>query len=157
VRSEALTVPARARHRLEVVTTRSTEFIDLTDRLAALVAEAGLAQGIVHVQTRHTTTGLLVNEAEPRLLEDLCGRLAGWAPLDLSYAHDDLARRAINLMGPRERRNGHAHCRAALLRTTETLMVEDGCLTLGRWQRVLFAEFDGPQRRQVEIWLMPAV
>jgi secondary thiamine-phosphate synthase enzyme len=140
-----------------VVTTRSTEFVDLTDRLATLVHHARLAEGIVHVQTRHTTTGLLVNEAEPRLLEDLAGRLAGWAPLDLSYGHDDLSRRVVNLVGPRERRNGHAHCRAALLRTTETIMVEDGCLSLGRWQRVLFAEFDGPQRRQVVAWLMPAV
>jgi secondary thiamine-phosphate synthase enzyme len=154
VRSEALTLSPRSCHRLEVVTTRSTEFIDLTDRIAAIVRHLGLEQGIVHVQTRHTTTGLLVNEAEPRLLEDLAQRLACWAPLDLAYAHDDLSRRAVNITGPRERRNGHAHCRAALLRSTETVIVEDGCLALGRWQRVLFAEFDGPQRREVQIWLL---
>ena len=107
--------------RLTVVTTRSTEFIDLTDRLSAVVAEAGLVHGLLVVQTRHTTTGLLVNEAEPRLLEDLAGRLACWAPLDLPYAHDDLSRRRLNVLDDRERRNGHAHCRAALFRSSETL------------------------------------
>jgi secondary thiamine-phosphate synthase enzyme len=155
VRSEARVLSPHPRHRLEVVSTRSTEFIDLTDRLAALVRQLGLDEGVVHIQTRHTTTGLLVNEAEPRLLEDLAGRLACWAPLDMPYAHDDLSRRAINIAGPRERRNGHAHCRAALLRSTETLFVEDGCLSLGRWQRVLFVELDGPQRRELRIWCAP--
>jgi secondary thiamine-phosphate synthase enzyme len=141
---------------VEVVTARSCEFVDLTDRLQALVVEGGIERGLLVVQTRHTTTGLLVNEAEPRLLEDLAARLACWAPLDLAYAHDDLSRRTVNITGPRERRNGHAHCRAALLRASETLIVEDGRLALGRWQRVLFAEFDGPQRRELVVMLTPA-
>lgn len=145
---------AGACHRLDVVTARSTEFIDLTDRLAALVRQAGLDRGLMVVQTRHTTTGLLVNEAEPRMLEDLAGRLACWAPLDLPYAHDDLSRRTVNVMGDRERRNGHAHCRAALFRSSETLVVEGGRLCLGRWQRVLFVECDGPQRRELVVLLM---
>ena len=61
-------------HRLDVVTARSTEFVDLTDRLAALVRQAGLDRGVMVVQTRHTTTGLLVNEAEPRHARGSRGR-----------------------------------------------------------------------------------
>lgn len=144
----------RCRH-LSVVTTRSTEFIDITDRLDALVQASAIDNGVIVVQTRHTTTGLIVNEAEPRLLEDLAARLACWAPLDLPYAHDDLSRRTVNVMGARERRNGHAHCRAALLRSSETLVVEGGRLCLGRWQRVLFVESDGPQQRDLVVLLMP--
>lgn len=143
----------RCRH-LTVVTTRSTEFVDLTDRLEALVQAANVEHGVLVVQTRHTTTGLLVNEAEPRLLEDLGARLACWAPLDLPYAHDDLSRRTVNIIGDRERRNGHAHCRAALFRSSELLIIEGGRLCLGRWQRVLFVECDGPQRRDLAVlWL----
>jgi thiamine phosphate synthase YjbQ (UPF0047 family) len=55
---------------------------------------------------------------------------------------DDFSRRTVNLM-PGERRNGHAHCRAALLRTSESVPVAGGVLTLGRWQRVFLVEFDG--------------
>jgi secondary thiamine-phosphate synthase enzyme len=151
MRIELLATMAPACQRLTVVTTRSTEFIDVTDRLSAVVAEAGLVHGLLVVQTRHTTTGLLVNEAEPRLLEDLAGRLACWAPLDLPYAHDDLSRRTVNVLDGRERRNGHAHCRAALFRSSETLIVEAGRLGLGRWQRLLFVECDGPQRRELVV------
>jgi secondary thiamine-phosphate synthase enzyme len=50
---------------------------------------------------------------------------------------------------PGERRNGHAHCRAALLRTSESLLVTDGALSLGRWQRIFLVEFDGGQRREI--------
>ena len=139
---------------LTVVTTRSTEFVDLTDRLEALVQASNIENGVIVVQTRHTTTGLLVNEAEPRLLEDLGARLSCWAPLDLPYAHDDLSRRTVNVIADRERRNGHAHCRAALLRSSEMLIVEGGRLCLGRWQRLLFVECDGPQRRDVVVLVM---
>lgn len=140
---------------LAVVTTRQSEFVDLTDRLHAIARDAGIGDGVIHVQTRHTTTGLLINEAEPLLLDDLAARLARWAPCDVPYGHDDLSRRTVNL-GPNERRNGFAHCRAALLRSSETVLLHGGRLLLGRWQRVLFAEFDGPQRREVVALVVPA-
>jgi secondary thiamine-phosphate synthase enzyme len=155
MRADAHVAVAGASH-LEVVSTRSTEFIDITDRLVALVRERNLENGVLVVQTRHTTTGLLVNEAEPLLLEDLAARLACWAPLDLPYAHDDLSRRTVNVLGNRERRNGHAHCRAAVFRSSELLIVEAGRLSLGRWQRVLFVECDGPQRRELVVAVMRA-
>jgi secondary thiamine-phosphate synthase enzyme len=151
MRADTRLETSRVCRHLEVVTTRSMEFVDLTDRLTALVGSAGLENGVLVVQTRHTTTGLLVNEAEPRLLEDLAARLACWAPLDLAYAHDDLSRRTVNVLENRERRNGHAHCRAALFRSSETLVVEGGRLCLGRWQRVLLVECDGPQRRELVV------
>ena len=71
------------------------------------------------------------------------------APAGVGYAHDDFARRAD--LAPGERVNGAAHCRAALLRASETLPVSGGTLMLGRWQRVLFVECDGGQRRQVSV------
>lgn len=139
---------------LQVSTVRATEIVDLTDRLAQLIADAGVRDGLAIVQTRHTTTGLMVNEAEPLLWEDLDARFAGWAPDQDGYAHDDLQRRVVNV-GPHERRNGFAHCRAALLRTSETLLVTGGRLWLGRWQRLLFVDFDGPQRREIAVALVP--
>jgi secondary thiamine-phosphate synthase enzyme len=68
------------------------------------------------------------------------------------YEHDDFGRRTVNLT-PDERSNGHAHCRAALLRTSESVPIVDGALTLGRWQRVFLVEFDGPRRREVAVAL----
>lgn len=135
---------------LRVETCAATEFVDLTERLASLAC--GLGSGVLHVFTRHTTTGLLINEAEPLLLEDLADRLDRWAPGCDAYRHDDFSRRVVNV-GPGERINGHAHCRAALFRSSESVPVVGGALCLGRWQRVLLAEFDGPQMREVMVML----
>jgi thiamine phosphate synthase YjbQ (UPF0047 family) len=35
------------------------------------VAAAGLVEGCVHVLSRHTTTAVTINEAEPRLMDDI--------------------------------------------------------------------------------------
>lgn len=132
---------------------RPVQFIDLTDDLRAAVRCARLAWGIVNVQTRHTTTGILVNEHEPLLLADLAGAFERYAPAAAAYRHDDPVERTVNLQ-PGERRNGHAHCQAALLRTSECLNVVAGELALGRWQRVLFVELDGGQAREVSIMIV---
>lgn len=138
---------------LFITTTRPLEFVDVTAAIEHVIQASGFEDGIVALQTRHTTTGLLVNEHEPLLLADLRQMFERAAPEDASYAHDDLLQRTVNLT-PHERRNGHAHCRAALLRTSETMAVEAGALLLGRWQRIFFVEFDGPQARQLTVTLV---
>ena len=138
---------------LTVDTQRPVEFVDITPLLAQAVCEAGLAFGLVMVQTRHTTTGLLVNENEPLLMTDLETFFARVAATPGGYAHDDFRRRTVNLT-PYERKNGHAHCCAALLRTSECVSVVGGMLDLGRWQRVFLVEFDGGQHRELSVTLM---
>lgn len=136
-----------------VDTTRAVEFVDLTGRVAELVAESGLDCGLVSLQTRHTTTGLLVNELEPLLLEDLRETLERHARSTAEYRHDDMTRRTVNVVHD-ERRNGHAHCQALVLRASESLHVVGGRLQLGRWQRVLLAELDGGQKREVSVMIV---
>jgi secondary thiamine-phosphate synthase enzyme len=138
---------------LSVETTRPTDFVDLTGAITATIQGFAFRDGIVTIQTRHTTTGILVNELEPLLLEDLAAMFEHVAPAVHAYAHDDFARRSVNLM-PNERPNGHAHCRAALLRASESVVVSQGALALGRWQRILFVELDGAQRREISVMLM---
>ena len=138
---------------IELGSTAAVEFIDITDRLQAVVARSGISCGVLHLQTRHTTTGIVVNEHEPLLLEDMRELLDRVAPAGQRYRHDDLSRRTVNLV-PNERRNGHAHGQALVLRASESLHVVNGALWLGRWQRVFFVELDGPQRREVGTLLM---
>ena len=138
-----------------VETHQPLEFLDITASMAHAVNEAGLVEGVVVAQTRHTTTGLLINEHEPFLLADLEALFERVAPATAAYAHDDFTRRTVNVM-PGERRNGHAHCRAALLRTSECVPVTGGRLNLGRWQRVFLVDFDGGQRREVSLTLLGA-
>ncbi|MCC7178821.1 MAG: YjbQ family protein [Acidobacteria bacterium] len=138
---------------LRVSSRLPTEFVDLTDRLERLIAEAGLGTGLLNVQTRHTTTAIVVNEHEPLLLSDFQALLEAAAPHDGRYRHDDLGARTVNLTAG-ERPNGHAHCRALFLPSSACLNVTDGRLRLGRWQRVFFVELDGPQEREISVMVL---
>jgi secondary thiamine-phosphate synthase enzyme len=138
--------------RIHVTTTHPTEFIDLTDRLERLVADAGLRFGILNVQTLHTTTAIVVNEHEPLLLADFQSVLEAVAPSDGRYQHDDTSARTVNVTDG-ERPNGHAHCRALLLPPSACLNVTGGHLLLGRWQRVFLVELDGPRERDISVIL----
>jgi len=138
---------------LRIATKRATDFIDLTDRVEALVAEANIRFGLVNVQVLHKTAAVIVNEHEPLLLTDFGNLLQNVAPCDAAYRHDDVTVREVNLT-VNERINGHAHCRALLLGSSVCLNVIDGRLQLGRWQRVFLAELDGPREREVVMFAL---
>jgi len=138
-------------HRIEFATTRTTEFVDVTDRIREAVRRSGLRDGRVHLQSLHTTLGIAVNENEPLLHRDFESMLERLAPTGAGYEHDDFTRRFdIPLDEPV---NGHAHCRQLLLSAFATLLVEDGQLLLGRWQSVFAVELDGPRHRQLALQL----
>jgi secondary thiamine-phosphate synthase enzyme len=134
--------------RLRVTTTMEQEVVDLTDQLEAFLLLTGLRRGLLVVHSLHTTTAVIVNEQEPLLHGDMFRQLERLVPRDEAYDHDDPTRRVVNRTDA-ERTNGHAHCRAMLLGSTVSLPIVDGRLVLGRWQRVLFVEFDGPQERTI--------
>jgi secondary thiamine-phosphate synthase enzyme len=142
-----------AHHLLRFRTGGALEFIDLTDEIASLVARAGVRFGMANIQTLHTTGMIVVNEHEPLLLEDMRCLLERLAPCDEDYRHDDFARRTVNL-NPQERANGHSHCKALFLRTSECLNIVDGRLQLGRWQRIFFLELDGELERAVSVMII---
>ena len=114
-----------------------------TDR-AASTNQLDLDRGDTTMSSAPAPDGLLPALAE-LLLQALGKQIA---PRALAYDHDDPIRRVVNRTDT-ERTNGHAHCRAMLLGSTVSLPIIDGRLVLGRWQRVLFVELDGPQERTV--------
>src|SRR5437773_11353115 len=138
-------------NRIEFDTTRSTEFVDITDRIRESVRRSGLRDGRVYLQSMHTTLGIAVNENEPLLHRDFENLLERLAPTGAGYEHDDFSRRFDIPLG--EPVNGHAHCRQLLLTAFATLLVEDGQLVLGRWQSVFAVELDGPRHRQLAVQL----
>ncbi|HEY6555297.1 MAG TPA: secondary thiamine-phosphate synthase enzyme YjbQ [Vicinamibacteria bacterium] len=135
-------------------TQRSLQFVDLTALVAERVRRSGVREGMVSVQSRHTTAAVLVNENEPLLLQDFEDLLERWAPAAASYRHNDLEAR---LHAPaNERRNGHAHARALLLGASVCLNVALGRLDLGEWQSVFLVELDGPRDRTLSIQVIGA-
>jgi secondary thiamine-phosphate synthase enzyme len=122
---------------IEVATGKNKQLVDITAQVERTVSESGIADGLVLIFTVHTTTGLLVNERERGLIEDIESVLCKLVPSSGSYLHD------------RVDDNSASHIQSVLLSASLVLPVEDGRLVLGTWQSVFLAERDGPRRRRV--------
>ncbi|HEY6403820.1 MAG TPA: secondary thiamine-phosphate synthase enzyme YjbQ [Blastocatellia bacterium] len=133
-------------------TSECLQFVDVTDEVEEVVARAGIRQGWVNVQTKHTTTAIIVNENEPLLHEDLRRMLERLAPSSDVYEHNDFSRRVD--IPPDEPANGHSHCKALFLPMSACVNVADGRLQLGRWQRIFLIELDDSRERSVSVMVM---
>jgi secondary thiamine-phosphate synthase enzyme len=122
-----------------------TEVTDITKLVREAVQQSPVSAGIALINTLHTTCAVFINEFQSALIDDLKGLMDKLVPERGGYRHDD----------PRfsdcERGNAHSHLRAALLGRSVALGVNNGDLTLGRFQSVIFAEFDGPRKRDIAI------
>jgi secondary thiamine-phosphate synthase enzyme len=123
--------------RLERTTTASFSCHDISADLQAFVDGTGIRNGLLVAAGQHTTTALVVNEAEDRLLGDIERHFLALTPPERAYAHNDLHLRPG--IPADEPRNAHAHL--------------IGLLGLGRYQAVLLVELDGPRQRQVLLQL----
>jgi len=122
-----------------------TEVSDITKPVRDAIQHFPVTTGIALVNTLHTTCALFVNEYQAALVHDLKRMFERLVPERGGYRHDD----------PRysdcERGNGHSHLRAALLGRSVAVPINDGELTLGRFQSIIFAELDGPRSRQISV------
>lgn len=136
--------------RIEVATDPGISFHDVTESLHETIARHHLRNGFLVISSRHTTTALLVNEAEPRLLEDIKDFLGTLVPASAYYRHNDIHLRDCL---PDEPENAHSHIAAMLLSRSEVVPVADGRFDLGRWQSILLVELDGPRHRSLGLLL----
>ncbi|MEB3199870.1 MAG: secondary thiamine-phosphate synthase enzyme YjbQ [Synechococcaceae cyanobacterium] len=144
-------MPTLLSHRLRLQTSGSFHCHDITAELQALVERSGLRDGLLVAAGQHTTTALVVNENETRLLEDIRRTFLQLVPAELAYLHNDLELRPD--VPPDEPRNAHSHLIALMLGNHLTLPICDGLLGLGRYQAVLLVELDGPRQREVLVQL----
>jgi len=138
---------------LEYQTKGLFDFIDITDEVKNFLKESGIKNGLVNIQTLHTTAAVILNENEPLLIEDFKNHLKELAPQGLSYSHDDFSKRTVNLCDD-ECVNGHSHCKAIHLPVNITLNLINGEIQLGQWQRILFIELDKARERKAQIQII---
>lgn len=133
---ETITVPTDAHEAL----------VKLTADIHDIVEKADVTQGLCTIKTNHTTAGILVNEDEDNLKQDIIENLDRLFPQDNEYAH--------NNRGPDHDENAPAHLKVAMLGEGSTIPVEDDELLLGTYQEIFLAEMDGPREREVEVVLL---
>jgi len=138
---------------LEYQTKTELEFIDITDDVKSFVKNCGIRNGLVNVQSLHTTAAVILNENEPLLIEDMKDNLKKIAPKNYPYKHNDFRIRTVNVCAD-ECANGHSHCQAIYLTPNVILNLIDGQLRFGTWQRVFLIELDRSRLRKVQIMIM---
>lgn len=139
------------RDRLKIATAQEFDVVDITADVEKVLISSGIEEGYALVYSPHTTCGVLVNEKESGLLNDIDSTLQRLVPNGDGYLHDDFTIRTEN-MNPGETKNAHAHLRQLLAgRVSEYIPVSEGQLMLGEWQRVMFVEFDRARVREVLI------
>jgi secondary thiamine-phosphate synthase enzyme len=133
---------------LHVESSSSPEFIDITERVAELVADSNVRSGWALVFSKHTTAAITIQENEPLLLTDMANFLERLSPKTGHYRHNDFSVRTVH-MHEDECPNGHSHCQHLSLGSSETIPVIEGELALGQWQRIFMVELDGEKATQV--------
>ena len=124
-------------------TRKPREYINITEKVAEVVAASGAREGMVLVSAMHITAGVFVNDAESGLLGDIDEWLEALAPYREGYRHHRTGES-----------NGDAHLKNLLVHHEVILPITDGRLDLGPWQQVFYAEFDGQRPKRLVIKVM---
>ena len=116
--------------------------VDVTDRVAEIVARSGLTTGVVQVFCVGSTAAVGAIEFEPGLQRDLPEMLDRLIPPNRDYGHEQAWHDG----------NGHSHLQATLLGPSLTVPVADRKLVLGTWQQIFHLECDiKPRRRTIVV------
>lgn len=130
---------------ITIQTDQRLELLDITERLSAFLASAGIREGILSVWSLHTTCAVFINEAQVALHADIKTALEHMIARDAAWMHNDPDHSDC------DRFNADSHLRAMLLGHSLALQVSGGEIVLGQWQRVLAAELDGPRARTLRL------
>jgi len=128
---------------LELHTDSRVTLVDVTEKVDRAIAESGLKSGLCNLFVPHTTAAIIVSENwDPDVTTDMIMQLEKIVPRVGGYRHDE--------------GNAQAHILSVMLSTSLNIPVRGGKLALGRWQGVMFAEFDGPRDRSLFVTVVEA-
>jgi len=130
---------------LKLSTQGESDVRDLTDDVAEAVRASGVRDGTVTVFVPGSTAGVTTIEFEDGVVRDLCDAIERVAPRGIPYAHD--ARWGDM--------NGYSHVRASLVGPSLVVPFREKRLLLGRWQQIVFIDFDNrPRKRELVLQIV---
>ena len=134
--SKTKDMTCKTKHRLH--------FVTITSEVEEFIKKSGVKEGVVVIQTNHTTCGVWVNEDEKNLVGiegDLKRILDRFANPNEEYGHNDIrdvknpkGKRNTHLCEPDEQGvineciNGHAHAHGMIIPSSISMIIRDGKL-----------------------------
>ena len=131
--------------KIKLSTKGDTDIINITTEVASAVLSSELGSGSVTVFVPGATGGITTVEYEPGLVEDLKTFFENIAPKSGTYKH--------NIKWGDG--NGYAHVRASFLGPGITVPIVNNQMQLGKWQQIIFIDFDNrPRDREIIIQII---
>jgi len=124
-------------------TKKKKELVHITERIRDIVKNSGVKEGFCLVSAMHITSGIIVNDYEEGLMEDIMEWLEKLAPYKENYKHHRGGEA-----------NGDAHLKRILSHHQTIIPITNGNLDLGPWEQVFYAEYDGQRRKRIIIKVM---
>ncbi len=114
---------------ITINTKRKCEMIDISQQVRDFIKESDYEEGMLFLNTLHTTAGLTINEnGDPDVQDDILRAFEEIIP-KIRFKHFE--------------GNSDAHIKSTLFGTSLTIPVTKGQLIMGTWQGIYFCEFDG--------------
>src|SRR4029077_18065107 len=110
------------------ITSDRMQLINVTDRINEIVRKSGIRDGMVHLQSLHTTTAVFINEWQDALLQDVRRFLEELINRENSWRHNDPS------FSDCERRNADSHLRGMVMGQSLSLKGRNPAGLLGTGQ-----------------------
>ncbi|UCG95328.1 MAG: YjbQ family protein [archaeon] len=127
---------------ISVSSSRKQEILDITEEINSIVKESEVKEGICVVYVPHATCAVIINENyDPNVMLDIVESLNKNVPEGI-WKHDSIDN------------NGAAHIKSSVIGPSETIIIKNGSLQLGRWQDIMVCDFDGPKEIKIFVKVM---
>jgi secondary thiamine-phosphate synthase enzyme len=126
----------------DIKTDKRIEIKDITHEVQLIVEQSHYNNGIVNIYSKHSTSGIVINENEAGLIKDFKSTLENLIPSNGDYNHNCIDN------------NADSHIRSFFIGCSETVPLYKGKLDLGTWQSIFFIELDGPRNRKITVTVM---
>lgn len=121
---------------LKVQTHSREEMVNITSEVRCLITENSWIDGVLFLYCPHTTGAITINEgADPDVTRDITVNMRKLVPYRGDYHHAE--------------GNSDAHIKSSIFGCDQMVIVENGDVQLGTWQKIFFCEFDGPRTRKL--------
>ncbi len=127
------------RKELAIETPHRRDYINITRQVEQCLAESGIREGLILVNSMHITSSVFINDDEGGLHQDFEVWLEKLAPEKphSQYRHNGFED------------NADAHMKRQLMGREVVVAVTNGRLDFGPWEQIFYGEYDGIRRKRV--------
>ena len=112
------------------------QLIDITQEVVRFVRDGPVKEGACTISVPHATAGIMANEHERGLMNDILAKIDELFPQSPRYEHN-----AID-------DNADAHLAATFIGHSKTFPIVNKGMIRGTWQSIFLVELDGPRSRR---------